>query len=217
MKIKSNHLVMLLVVAASFFVAVYFYPLLPDKIISHWNVNGVADDYLPKLFGVLLLPILLIIFDIIFLIIPKIDPLKKNIDSFRKYFDDFILLFNLFMFYVFTLTILASLGFVFNIVWALMPAFAIFFYYIGVMTSNAKRNYFIGIRTPWTLASDKVWEKTHKLGGTLFKIGGILFLLSMINSLIGFVVVISYILAVTVVLVVYSYIEFKKEEHRKHN
>ncbi|MFA5013071.1 MAG: SdpI family protein [Candidatus Paceibacterota bacterium] len=216
MKIKSSNIVLLLTVAASFFIAVYFYPLLPDKIISHWNVYGKADDYMPKLFGLLWFPVLLVILDLLFVIIPKIDPLKKNIESFRKYFDDFILLFNIFFFYLFALTIFANLGFAFNMVWALMPAFAIFFYYIGVMMGNAKRNYFIGIRTPWTLASDKVWEKTHKLGGLLFKVGGILFLLSMIDPFVGFVVIISYLLAITVFLVVYSYIEFKKEERHKH-
>jgi uncharacterized membrane protein len=53
-------------------------------------------------------------------------------------------------------------------------AIGILFYYIGVMLEKAKRNYFIGIRTPWTLHDEEIWDKTHQLGGKLFKIGGVL-------------------------------------------
>ncbi|MGQ9811085.1 MAG: SdpI family protein [bacterium] len=45
-------------------------------------------------------------------------------------------------------------------------------FYIGILLKNAKRNWFIGIRTPWTVSSEKVWDETHKIAGKLFKIAG---------------------------------------------
>jgi len=56
----------------------------------------------------------------------------------------------------------------------MVPALGILFYYCGILIENAKRNWFIGIRTPWTLSNEKVWERTHKIGGKLFKIAGLI-------------------------------------------
>ncbi|MDD5568890.1 MAG: SdpI family protein [Candidatus Pacebacteria bacterium] len=212
MKLKSVHYIIMFTIAASFFVAVFFYPLLPDKIASHWGVYGQADGYASKALGLFFPPILLIILDAFFFLIPNIDPLKKNIQSFREYFDHFILLMNFFLFYLYSLTIFWNLGARFNMLMFLMPAFAILFYYIGVMVGKAKRNYFIGIRTPWTLANDKVWEKTHKLGSVLFKLGALIFLVSVFFPLQGFVLLISYMIALIFFLFIYSYLEFRKEE-----
>ncbi|MCD6528067.1 SdpI family protein [bacterium] len=102
------------------------------------------------------------------MIIPKIDPLKKNLEKFRNYFERFFILLFLFLFYLYLLTIFWNLGLRFYIGQAMIPALAILFYYCGVLLEKAKRNWFIGIRTPWTLSSDEVWDKTHQLGGRLF-------------------------------------------------
>jgi uncharacterized membrane protein len=208
---KPASFVSLLVIIVSFVVAFYFYPILPNQIVSHWGANGEPNGYSGKAFGLFFLPILLLIMTGLFLLIPKIDPLKKNIETFRKYFDGFIIAIEIFLLYIYCLTIAFNLGYKFDLLTWMMPAFAVLFYYIGVLISKAKRNYFIGIRTPWTLASDKVWEKTHKLGGTLFKLGALPFLFSIFYPVCGFVVFITYIIAISIWLCVYSYIEFQKE------
>ena len=56
----------------------------------------------------------------------------------------------------------------------IIPAFAVLLFYIGILIKHAKRNWFIGIRTPWTLSSDKVWDKTHALGGKLFQVSAVI-------------------------------------------
>jgi uncharacterized membrane protein len=160
------------------------------------------------------MPVLSVFLFLLFTAIPKIDPLKQNIAKFRKYFDSFVVVVILFLFYLHLLTITWNLGFTFNIIQALLPAFAALFFYVGVLLEKSKRNWFIGIRTPWTLSSDRVWEKTHKLGGKLFKICSILALIGILipNYVFYFILVLMF--AATIYLVVYSYFEFKKEHKR---
>ena len=208
---KPANIVSLLVIIVSFGIAFYFYPLLPEKMVSHWGTAGEPNGYTSKGFALFFMPILLLICTGLFMLIPKIDPLKKNVESFRQYFDGFIIVFELFFLYVYGLTIAFNFGYQFNMTALIMPAFAILFYYIGVMISKAKRNYFIGIRTPWTLASDKVWDKTHRLGGTLFKWGVLPFLISIFYPTYGFVILMVYLIGICVWLFLYSYLEFRKE------
>jgi uncharacterized membrane protein len=114
------------------------------------------------------------------------------------------------MLYLYLLTIFWNIGFRFSIVFMLSPAFAILFYYAGILTENAKRNWFIGIRTPWTMSSDKVWDKTHKLGGMLFKVSGILALFGLLLPDYAFLLVVIPVVLVAIYTVVYSYFEYQK-------
>jgi uncharacterized membrane protein len=116
-----------------------------------------------------------------------------------------------FLFYLYLITILWNFGFNFNMIQLLVPAFAVLFYYSGVLIEKAKRNWFIGIRTPWTMSSDKVWDKTHKLGGKLFKISGIISLLGLLSEDYAIYAIILPIISFTAYLFVYSYFEYKKK------
>jgi uncharacterized membrane protein len=162
---RKTVLVALGLVLVSIASGILLYPKMPERIASHWNVQGEADGYGSKASGVFLLPALSAILLFFFLIIPKIDPLGKNIESFRRYYDGFVLSFTGFMSYFYLLTLLWNLGFRFDMSQALSPAFAMLFYYLGILTENATRNWFVGIRTPWTMSSDAVWDKTHIIGG----------------------------------------------------
>ena len=183
-KIRKIHLVIVGIIILSFLIGVYFYPKMPDKIVSHWDIDGGVDGYMSKIWGLFLMPIISIGIFLFFLLLPKIDPLKKNIDKFRKYFDYFILTLILFLFYLFLLTIFWNVGWRFNMIQVLAPAFGILFFYVGVLMEKAKRNWFIGIRTPWTLSNDKVCEKTHDVGGKLFKASGMTILFGAFSRII---------------------------------
>jgi uncharacterized membrane protein len=93
----------------------------------------------------------------------------------------------------------------------LSPAFAILFYYSGILIENAKRNWFIGIRTPWTLSNDEVWDKTHKIGGKLFKLAGILALFAIFFERYAILVIVVPLIVVSIYTVVYSYLEYQKD------
>lgn len=212
---RKSEIAALLIILISFVISAYFYPKMPERMASHWNVQGNVDGHMSKFWGLFLMPFVSSGLFLLFLIIPKIDPLKQNIVKFRKYFDAFVVLIIVFLFYLYLLTILWNLGFTFSIIYALVPAFSILFFYVGVLIENAKRNWFIGIRTPWTLSSDKVWDKTHKLGGKLFKISGIIALLGIIFVRYAFYFVISPAIIVALYTIVYSYFEYRKQMKRR--
>ena len=157
------------------------------------------------------MPIISLVLLVLFIIIPKIDPLKANIAKFKSYYSTFIFAIILFLFYLHILTLVWNMGIRFNMVSMMSPGFAVLFFYCGIVLENAKRNWFIGIRTPWTLSNDNVWAKTHRLGGKLYKASGILSLVGVIlpNYAIFFILV--PIIIASIYLVVYSYVEYNKQ------
>jgi len=203
------------IVILSFAIAVYLYPMMPDRVASHWNVQGQVDGYTDKFWGLFIMPLVSIALLLLFVAIPRIDPLKENIQKFRKTFDIFVILVLLFLLYLFGLTIIWNFGTKFNMIWALVPAFVGLFYYVGILVENAKRNWFIGIRTPWTIMNENVWNRTHKLGGKLFKISALIAVLGMLFEDYALWFVLFPVIAVSAYLVVYSYFEYQKEMMKK--
>jgi uncharacterized membrane protein len=186
---------------------------MPERMASHWNERGQVDDYMTKFWGLFLMPFISIGLFLLFILIPKIDPLKTNIEKFKKYYDTFIMSIILFLFYIYLLTILWNVGIKFDMVQFLTPALGILFYYCGVLIQNTKRNWFIGIRTPWTLSSERVWEKTHSIGGKLFKIAGIIAFLGILFRNYSLFFVLVPIILVAIYTVIYSYLEYQKEKN----
>jgi uncharacterized membrane protein len=149
---------------------------------------------------------------LLFLVIPQIDPLKANIAKFREYFDAFIALMVGFMVYMHILTVLWNLGYdQFNMGAAMLPALGLIFVFAGIMMRQAKRNFFIGIRTPWTLSSDRVWDETHRLGSILFIASGILALLGAFFPDYAIWFILIPVLGSTLFLLVYSYVLYQRE------
>ncbi len=210
MKLRKSEIISLLIIMISFIIGISFYSLLPDKVASHWNAKGEVDGYMSKFGGLFLMPVISLVLLLLFIIIPKIDPLKHNIEKFRKYFDGFIVLMMLFLFYLYILTILWNIGVRFNFVHLLVPIFSIFFYYCGILIQKAQRNWFIGIRTPWTLSNEQVWNKTHKIGGILFKIAGIISLIGILLPEYALFFVICPVIIASLFPVIYSYFAYQK-------
>ncbi|MFH1511363.1 MAG: SdpI family protein, partial [Candidatus Woesearchaeota archaeon] len=190
-------------VAASFVLATCLYAVMPETLASHWDSSGNVNGYMPRFWGLFLMPFVSIGILLLFWIIPRIDPLKRNIQRFRSYFDWFVIFILGFLFYVYLLTVFWNLGYRFNMTVFLLPGLSVLFYYIGVLMSNAKRNWFIGIRTPWTLSSDRVWEKTHRLGSLLFKISAVASLSCLVFPKYCVVIFLAVVLVAGLVPVVY--------------
>jgi len=199
-----------IIIILSFLIGIFLYNKMPDQLASHWNAKGEVDDYISKFWGLFLVPIISLAIFLLFLLIPKIDPLKENIQKFREYFNGFIMLIMIFLFYIYILTILWNLEYRFNMTIAIIPAIAVLFYYVGILLEHAKRNWFVGIRTPWTLSSEVVWNKTHKLGAKLYKILAVVMLISMFFEDYLVWIILGVVLIGLFVLVIYSYFEFKK-------
>lgn len=210
MKTKQVIIWTLILVIGVIVVGVALSSQFTDPMAMHWNAQGEADGYGSRFMGIWFLPLVTIGLSLLLLGIPSIDPLRKNIEKFRKEYNLFILLFVIFFAYLQVISLLYNLGWQFNLLALLTPAFGGFFYYIGVMLAKAKRNYFIGIRTPWTLAHEDVWNETHRVGAMGFKMSGVLTIFGVVfpNYVIWFMMI--PLLLVAFGTIVYSYFVYRK-------
>jgi uncharacterized membrane protein len=147
----------------------------------------------------------------LFAVLPRIDPYKKNYKKFQDYYEGFILLFVLFMLAIQVQIILWSIGYQISPNLTFPILIGILFIYLGFLLDHAEQNWFVGIRTPWTLSSKTVWKKTHELGGKLFKIAGVISCFGIFVGVYALWFVLIPALAVAVITVAYSYYEFQKE------
>ena len=186
---------------------------LPDPMASHWDANDQVNGYMSKFWGVFMMPLVLLGMFLIFLVIPQIDPLKANIAQFRETFNLFIAFMVGFMVYIHALTLRWNLGYTdFGISKGMLPAMGLLFIVIGSLLRKAKRNFFIGIRTPWTLSSDAVWDKTHQLGAVLFMASGVLAVIGgFIGGMVAFWMLMVPLFGSTIFLLVYSYVLYQRE------
>ena len=211
MSTRTTIIVSLIAISAAILVSLIAYPSLPEMAASHWNAAGQVDDYMPRFWAAFLMPLVSVGLLLLFLVIPAIDPLKANIAKFRSYYNAFITLIIVFMLFIHGVTLAWNLGYnQFNIGNAIIPAVGLIFVFAGVMMMKAKRNFFIGIRTPWTLSNDMVWDETHKLGGRLFVAAGIITLLATFLGENSFWVILPVALLAGFIPVVYSYILWRR-------
>lgn len=217
MATRTTTVVVLLMIIAATFAGLLLWNRLPEQMASHWNINDQVDGYMSKFWGVFMLPLISLGMFLLFLIIPSIDPLKANIAQFRDEFNLFIMLIAGFMLYIHALTLLWNLGYTdFGMSTTMLPALGLLFIFIGSMLRKSKRNYFIGIRTPWTLSSDKVWDETHRLGAVLFMISGVLaFVGAFLGGATAFWLFFAPLMGSAIFLVIYSYVLYKQETNRE--
>ncbi len=213
MSTRTTIVIVLVLLLASAFAGVLLWNHLPDPMASHWGVNDQVNGTMPRFWGVFLMPLISLGIFLLFLVLPAIDPLKANIDKFRGIFNLFIIFMMLFMVYVYGLSLAWNLGMTqFKMSALLLPAMGLLFILIGFVIRKAKRNFFIGIRTPWTLSSDKVWDETHRLGSWLFVGSGVMAILgSFFGGLTAFWFVFVPLIGSTVFLVIYSYLLYVQE------
>jgi len=206
MSIRTTIIVSLIAIIAATIASAIVYPSLPEMAASHWNAAGQVDGYMPRFWAAFLMPLISIGMLLLFLAIPAIDPLKANIAKFRTYYNAFIALIIVFMLFIHGITLAWNLGYdQFNVGNAIVPAIGVIFIFAGVIMLKAKRNFFIGIRTPWTLSNDKVWDETHQLGGKLFIAAGIITTFSVFLGENGIWIMLPAALLAGFVPIVYSY------------
>ncbi len=208
---RTSIIIAFVLIAIALLAGVVLYARLPDPMPSHWNAAGQVDDYMPRFWGVFLLPIMTAVLMPLFLVIPQIDPLKANIAKFRGVYNWFIVVFVVYMLFVYALTLAAALGYQFNMTTMILPIVGLLFIGAGYMMGKAKRNFFIGIRTPWTLSSDTVWDETHQFGSKLFMLGGVVTILSTFLGENGIWLMLVAVLVAAFVPMVYSYILWRRE------
>lgn len=210
MKLNKTGVAIGVLVLLFFILAVAFYHSMPEVMASHWNARGEADGTISRFWGLFLIPLMSLVITVLLLTVPKIDPLKANIQKFKGYYYGFIDVFLVYFLYIYMLTLAWNLGWKFNFSQMIIPSLGILMFSLGILISKAKRNFFIGIRTPWTLSNDEVWDGTHRLGGRLFRIAGIIILLLSFVPDIAIYVLLGVDLGIVIWLVAYSYVLYRR-------
>lgn len=180
-------------------------PELPERMATHWNVAGEPDGYMGRTVALAFIPVITALAVLAFGIIPRIDPLRENIAEFRPYYDWFVVLFSVYMTVVHLGVIAFNLGYDFEFSALILVGIGVLFGYMGILFPKAQRNWFIGIRTPWTMSSTTVWERTHRLGGRLFLLAGVLIVFAAFLGESAVYVVFAAAIIAGVVPIVYSY------------
>ncbi|MHC8970700.1 SdpI family protein [Priestia aryabhattai] len=187
-------------------------PHLPAIMPIHWGANGEADGFATKINAMILTVGIMVLIYFIIAFVPRIDPRKENYKYFSKTYNIVLNAVLLLFFFVNMSTILQGLGY--NVPMAyIAPIMAgLVFIIIGNYLQRVRSNYFMGIRTPWTLSNETVWKKTHRLSGKLFFIGGLLILISAFLPD-GYKSVIMWgsIVLCVAIPYLYSYLAYKKE------
>jgi uncharacterized membrane protein len=200
------------VLIVPFIYLAFIWSRIPEQIPTHWGIDGKPNDYSNKYFGSLLIPCMNIALYFFLLFIPRIDPRAKNYDLFKGAYFAIRMAIIGFLCLTYFLTMEASLNKNIDPVKWIPAGVCLLIAIMGNVMTKVRPNYFVGIRTPWTIESPVVWQKTHRLAGKIWVLGGIAgFLFSIFvrgyflpGFLIGLIAVIALVPAV------YSYIIFQK-------
>lgn len=210
MKLK-NELPVIVIILTPFLYLAYIWNQLPERVPIHWNIHGQIDRYGDKL-ELLLIPIFLpLLVYLIFLLTPIIDP-KRKIDMMGRKYRSLKLLMSTFMSVLAIYIIYAVKNQSLENQNFILLILGVLYIIIGNYFKTIRANYFIGIRTPWTLENETVWRDTHRMAGVLWFIAGFVvvvatLLLNREHGMIFFMIITGII---TLVPVIYSYLRYSR-------
>jgi uncharacterized membrane protein len=201
---------------AAWVAALAAYSYLPEKVPIHWNIRGEVDGYGEKQWAVFLTPAVMVALLGLFRVLPWLSPKPFTLDTFRGTYEFAVALTMGLMAYIHALTLWAAWSGPVDLGRALIAGLSLFFALIGNVLGKVRRNFFMGVRTPWTLASERVWIDTHRLAARLFVAAGLSgFVLSLIfGGPAAFIATLGLILVAAFVPVVYSLIHYKHLERQ---
>lgn len=201
----------LLVLAAAVAFSLWAAPQLPERVATHWGVSGEPDGWSSKTTLLAMMPLIAVGVTLLMLVLPKIDPRKA---SWAQHGGTYWTLVNL-MLAFFALLHVMTVGY--NIGWAIdistmvVAAVGLLFAAIGNLMTRMRPNWFMGIRTPWTLSDDTIWRKTHRVGGYLFTAAGLVMVAAALLKVPGLVFVVLVVVGVSVLVpITYSYVLWRE-------
>jgi len=203
----------LIVLATSIVLSFYFYQNFPETVATHWNFQGKADGFSSKTFGAFFFPALLLLMYALFWVMPYFDPKKERYEEFKKVYAFFRQTIIIVLGIIYWASGFYNLGYNINI--GLVSAWTIGLMMLGLgnYMGKIKPNWFFGIKTPWTLSSENVWNKTHRVGGVLFIIFGlIMIVMPFLPENIGLALFLGWAIVLVIGTAGYSYWLFLKEK-----
>jgi uncharacterized membrane protein len=204
----------LLVIAAAV-VSLIAYPSMPERVPTHWNMAGEVDGWSSRFQAAWMLPLIMAVMVVVFRILPHIDPKRANYEKFGRVYDALVITILAFLLGVHAIVLLNGAGYALPVERIILGAAGAFFIVIGALLPRARPNWFVGIRTPWTLSSDLAWERTHRLGGALFMLMGALAIIAAVFlPRHAPVILITSGVGSALFLVGYSYVVWKQDPSR---
>jgi uncharacterized membrane protein len=207
------------IIALQLIVAIYGFAVLPDTVPIHWGISGQIDRYGSKWMGTFLYPLLSIgIYLLMYGLLaagPRLggrESTKANLKVAKLVLVGILL----FMLIIQLTTIAESLGVGLDMTVVISLAMSLLFLFLGNYMGKMRRNFWMGIRTPWTLASSVVWERTHRLGGWLFVGVGLIGIVCSFIPALQLWAIIGLLIAVSLVLCIYSYICYQEQTRGGH-
>ncbi|MGJ7036156.1 SdpI family protein [Anoxybacillus eryuanensis] len=207
----KKYLMIIILILCSYVSSLLAIPYLPNEVAIHWNVAGEPDDFMNKWWGVLLFPLLLTGMTFLLIYLPKIDPRKENYEKFEKVYRIFLHVLVIFFVSLHVVTLAYNIGISVQVDVVVPLGVGLLFIVLGNYMPKIKPNYFFGIRTPWTLENEVVWQKTHRVGGKVFVIMGVLITLTIfVESVWRFILLLIIVFSGTIYMFVQSYIFSRK-------
>lgn len=207
---EKTTLASIALLAFTFAISLYFYPAMPGQMAIHWGLSGPANGYAGRDFGLFFLPLLSIFLLALLIYLPRTDPLQENVRKNSKTYGWLVFSILAFLLYVHLLVIGWNAGAVFSMGQMVSLGLAFLFYAMGWAMGKLERNWFAGIRTPWTINDDLIWKKTHQLGGKLFKACAAFAAIGTLFGESALLLSIAAAIASGIACVIYSYLEYLK-------
>lgn len=201
------------VIAATLAGILVAYPHLPASVPVHWNAHGEVNGWGPKWSLFLYGPGMMALFLLLMVALPWLSPKKFEMESFRPTYLYIMIVIIAMMAYIQILILISALGLVLDVSRAVEGGVCLLFALLGNVLGKVRRNFYVGIRTPWTIASEKVWIATHRMGAKTFFVAGLLGLIAVLVRA-PFWLPISAIGAGALIPVIYSLVFYKQLERR---
>jgi uncharacterized membrane protein len=204
-----------IVIAAMFAIAAWSWPHLPDRIPIHWNFKGEVDGYGNRFVGLLLIPLISVGLYLMFRLIYLIDPGRKNYASFATALSVIRMAILFMLAVVYGAAVLATFGHNVNMKTITCFSAGALLIVLGNFMGKIRPNWFVGVRTPWTLSSRLSWNKTHRLAGWLFVLMGLLMVITgAVQTPWIFVTVLIFYGICLAWMIVYSYLVYRHDPDR---
>ena len=209
---RKYFLIGVAMIAVTVIVTLVLIPYMPERVPSHWNAHGKVDGYSPRWMLPVLMPGIMTLLLLLFAALQWLSPAKFEVDTFQSTYLFIMIVILGLMAYIHALMLWAGLKGNIDISKALTGGVCLMFVALGNVMGKVRRNFYIGIRTPWTIASERVWYATHRFGAKTFVLGGLLaFLVALVGLPFGAMIV---IMVAALSPVIYSLVYYKKLEKR---
>lgn len=193
-----TNIIMLLPLVAG----ICFWDQLPDQMATHFGANGEPDGYSSKAFAVFVLPLILVAIYWVCVLATTLDPKRRNITP--KMFGLVLWIIPVIDVFAVGMTYAYNLGHTVDAMPMVGALLGVVFIIVGNYLPKARQSYTIGIKIPWTLANEENWNRTHRMAGPLWMLGGALMIASTLLKLQTVFVMTAVVLLMVLVPVVYS-------------